>query len=462
MLAVVLASILAEPALQDPGSALLEPVEIRALVVRHSDLDVLGTPAALGEALQRLSEMGFNAVVPMAWERGRTLRPSSALAAAGVAESLAFPGRDVLQEIVFEAHRAGLEVLVGIDGAWTLDPATPPPKLELAAGSKDRLDPRDAAVRALARGFALDLARAAEIDGFVLWNGLTAFTLEEARDPAAAKAREDSTKEFAAWREELRAFDKSLVIGSGLVDPRFAPPFDARSLDFVVHTHEFEEASTGLAAWVAEKPGRAAALWSALDETTTPETFSARLVAARAKPFQGELLESFAALHARDNVLSDVLDQGIEAPYYARATLPWRGGTVWRPVAEFVELSNDSGSFEDVDSDIPYSTLAAGLRGSASWALKPSEKGAHELWVWLQPGDHELPSLQFTIPTDPRRVQRVVVPAHVPRGWTRVARTVFSSNRKEDVLRLEVPEGGAQPIAIGPLVALPSRRLENR
>lgn len=462
MLAAALASILAGMALQDPGSALLEPVEIRALVVRPSDLEVLATPSVLGEAMQRVSAIGFDAVVPVVREKGRALSPSPALAAAGLADAPAFPGRDVLGEIVFEAHRAGLEVLVGIDGAWTIDPAAAPPRgLALAPGSEDRLDPRDAAVRALARAYALEIARSNEIDGIVLWNGLTARAADALRDAAAGKAQAEAAAELAAWREELRAVDKPLVVGWAGVDPRFELPADGTALDFVALPPGRSDVGAALSQWMGAQPGRAAA-WHALDDATTAEAFAAGLAAARVRPWSGEILGTFAALHARENLLADVLDQGIEAPYYARATLPWRGGVAWRPVVEWVEISNDSGTFEDVDSEIPYSTLAAGQRGNASWSLKPAEKGPHDLWVWLQPGEAEVPALEFTIPTDPRRVQRVVLPAHVPRGWTRVARTAFSSNRKEDVLRLEVAEGGRQAIAIGPLVALPSRRAGNR
>ncbi len=461
MLAAALLSVLALPLPQDP-SGLLEPVEIRALVVRPSDLDVLGDPALLGAAMQRLGEIGFNAVVPLAWERGRTLIASPALTAAGFGDTSAFPGRDMLQEIVFEAHRAGLEVLVGLDGALTIDPAVKPPeKLPLASGAKDRLDPRDAGVRALARGFALDIAKAAEIDGFVLWNGLAAFTVEEARDPAAKPAVDEAAKELTAWREELRAIEKSLVVGWAATDARFALPTDAKALDFVVFSHGAKDVPAALAAWTAEKPGRAA-LWRALDDSTTAESFAADLVSARAKPFQGELLASFAALTGREGLLADSLNQGIEAPYYARATLPWRGGVAWRPAVELLTLVDDSGTFEDIESDTPSSKLDAGQHGSASWAWKPDEVGAYELWIYLPPGTEALPALEFTIPTDPRRVRKITHPAGIPRGWTRLGRATFTSHRKEDVLRLEIPAGGASAVAIGSLVALPRRRPDGR
>src|SRR5688572_4244251 len=101
MIAALLAGSLALSTLaQDPDSGLLEPVELRALFLTPGELDVLADHEHLAAAMDRLSEIGFDAVVPLAWERGRTLAPSPALVQAGVAESLFFPGRDVLGEIV--------------------------------------------------------------------------------------------------------------------------------------------------------------------------------------------------------------------------------------------------------------------------------------------------------------------------------------------------------------------------
>lgn len=459
--AAVVASLAAVPALQDGGSGLLEPAEIRALVIDLSADDVLGDRALLGATLHRAAEIGFDAVLPVGWKAGKTLAASPALTAAGFGETRAFPGRDVLNEVVFEAHRAGLEVLVALDGALRIDPATPL-KLPLAPGAKDRLDPRDPAVRALARAFALELAKAAEIDGFVLSGGLTAFTATEALDPAAKKAVDDAARELAAWREELRAFDPSIVVGWSTADAAFALPATPAGLDFLVIADRKTELPQSLAEWVVAKPGRVA-VQRALDAETTAETFAAALASVRERKFAGELLGPWSALAGEENALAAVLTEGIDAPYYARATLPWRDGATWRPAAEMAELVNDSGTFVDVeDAEIPHSTLEAGQRGNASWALKPGEKGLHELWVWLEPGEAELPALSFVIPVDNRRVTRIVLPAGVPRGWTRVGRATFGTMTKQDVLRLEVKEGGAAEIAIGPVVALPRRRGDTR
>lgn len=457
MLAACIAASLALLPSQDPDSGLFEPVEVRALVVRLSDLDVLGDPLRIGIAMDRLREIGFDAVVPMAWERGRTLRSSASLAAFGLGDTSAFPGRDVLQEIVFEAHRAGLEVLVGLDGTLAVDPNVKLADTIPLTAAKDRLDPRDAKVRHAARAFATELARAEEIDGFVLCHGLTAFTIEEARDPALKSVLDAALGELTSWRAELHEIDEELALGWAATDPRFELPSDPKLLDFAA----FSAATTDLVApvtkWLAEKPGRAAT-WRVLDERLDADAFLKVLTEAREKPFQGEFLTSFATLIGRDGLLTDVLTEGLDAPYYARATLPWRNGIARRPAAEIVPLSNDSGTFTKLDLDIPSARLDAGLYGAASWTLKPLETGAHDLWMYLPPGEAKLPTLHFVVPIDPRRALRIEHPAGIPRGWTRIGRVHIGSLKLQEVLRLDIPQGGAHAVEIGALVALPVRR----
>lgn len=303
------------------------------------------------------------------------------------------------------------------------------------------------------------MARAAEVDGLVLWNGLPAFTAEEARGPEAKK----SADELVAWRNEVRAIDPSMVVGWAAADARFAPPSDFLALDFVVLTEAPKDASGAVAVWMAGKPGRAA-LVRTLSAATTPESFAAELAAARAKPFQGEVLGPFAELVGRDGALTDVLTEGLDAPYYARATLPWRNGKTWRPRVEMTDVVDVSGNLRgvEVEGPIQHRVVPAGQAGQASWELDPGERGAHELWVWLPPEHENPPVLKFLIPTDARRAQHVTVTGGPGRGWVRVGTAVVNQDRKFDVLRLEVAAGGELPVAVGPLVALPRRRPERR
>ncbi|MBL8861884.1 MAG: hypothetical protein JNK02_07710 [Planctomycetes bacterium] len=422
---------------QDPGSALLEPSEIRALVVRAAETELLATSRGIAAALDRAAELGFDAVVPLVFEPGRAWASSPALAAAGVEAQPAVPGRDLVGELVFEAHRAGLEVLIGLDG-----------ELVLGAG---------AAGRAALRSAAVELARAHEVDGFVLWNGLAAFPVEATRDPTLRTALAESAQELAAWRAELAALDGGLVVGWYAADARRAWPADLATLDFVVVPPGARDLPEHVAAWMRAGRGRAA-LALALDGALTPAAFAESLAAARTAPFAGEFLGPFAELEARGRALADVLDQGLDAPYYARAIPPWRAGVARRTPAPTAALFDDSGSFEKVEADPPYAVLAPGARGAASWALAADAPGEHELWLWLEPSAGPHGELELTIPVDPRRVQRIKLQAGEPRGWTRVGRAHLGSTRREDVLRLEVPAGGARGLAVGSVVALARKR----
>lgn len=195
-----------------------------------------------------------------------------------------------------------------------------------------------------------------------------------------------------------------------------------------------------------------------MDESLDADAFLKLLTDSRQPPFQGEFHASFATLTGRDGLLVDALTEGLDAPYYARATLPWRNGVTRRPAAELVPLVNDSGTFAKLDLDIPSSRLEPGLHGAASWAMKPLETGLHDLWVYFPPSGTELPALKFVVPIDPRRAVRIDHPAGIPRGWTRIGRAHVGSLKMQDVLRLEVKEGGEHAIEIGALVALPVRR----
>jgi hypothetical protein len=434
---------------QDPASALLEPVELRALVVDPAELDVLGDRDHLGTALDRLAEVGFDAVIPLAWKDGRALAVPSALAQAAPGVQALFPGRDVLAEIVFEAHRAGLEVLPAIDGAFAGLARRPAAAAEL---------------RALARGFATGLARAAEIDGLVLLDGLPALTPDEARGKDAAAI----TSELIAWREELRAFDRGLVVVWAALDPRWAGPADLgllarNAVDFVLLREPPTDAQAPLAAWIAAGPRRAG-LWLRVGDEAQPDAFLAQIAGARKAPLCGEALGPFAALARGEGALFDALSQGVEAPYYARATPPWRGTEVWRPRAEPIGSQIDAGGWVDEEDAAgwPVQALAAGEAGSLSWSWKPTVRGSHELYVHLPEQGDLPPKLRFTVPTDPKRARRVEVDTAASRGWVALGRVLLNEPRKAEVLRLDVPADAGGPARIGPVVAILRRRLEAR
>lgn len=96
-----------------------EPQEtgIRGVWITNVASDVLNTRLNIASAMKQLSDLNFNTVFLVAWNKTMTPHPSQVLK-----EALAplddpniqtefFPGRDVLQEVIEEAHLRGLKVI---------------------------------------------------------------------------------------------------------------------------------------------------------------------------------------------------------------------------------------------------------------------------------------------------------------------------------------------------------------
>ncbi len=452
-----------EPAADQDANLLLEPIELRALWIGPHDLDLFASRDRIAATMDRLAEIGFNAVIPTAWKDGRALFPSPSLALVATGETLLFPGRDVLGELVFEAHRAGLEVLPCIDGAFTC-PLSGEGALKLSASKDDpaRPDPSLADVRALAREFAFDLVRAKEIDGLVLIDGLPAVPAQKPPPGVAS--------EFLPWRKQLRDYDPGLVVVWAALDEQRATPLQlgllmGDAIDFLLLPDPSAQERNGAAEWAAAKPRRAG-WWHPLAETSAPEDLLATLASARTSGRAGEVLGPFARFSAEDSPLAEALTQGVDAPYYARATLPWRGTVVWRPRTDFIRAQIDGGLWDDVDgpAGLALLRLSAGEGGGLSWTVRPEEKGIHELWVFLPPEAANPPELRFSLTTESRRVRRIDVDTTTTagRGWVHLGRAILNESRNTDLARLVIEPGGEQPVEIGPLVALLRRRPESR
>jgi hypothetical protein len=86
--------------------------EVRGVWLTDVDSDVLASRENIEAGMRFLAENGFNVVYPVVWNGGYTLYPSPTLASViGVDRDPAIGQRDVLQEVLVEAHRFGLEVI---------------------------------------------------------------------------------------------------------------------------------------------------------------------------------------------------------------------------------------------------------------------------------------------------------------------------------------------------------------
>lgn len=90
--------------------------EIRGVWLTNVASGVLFTPWGVKRAMHQLSQLNFNTVYPVVWNRGRTFYPSAiAKEVTGKAEEpllkLAHLGQDVLAEIIEQGHRQGLRII---------------------------------------------------------------------------------------------------------------------------------------------------------------------------------------------------------------------------------------------------------------------------------------------------------------------------------------------------------------
>ena len=86
--------------------------EVRGVWLTDVDSDLLSSREHIEEGMRYLAENGFNVVYPVVWNGGYTLYPSSTLESViGVDRDPAIGQRDVLQEVIIEAHRFGMEVI---------------------------------------------------------------------------------------------------------------------------------------------------------------------------------------------------------------------------------------------------------------------------------------------------------------------------------------------------------------
>src|SRR5690606_9196272 len=80
--------------------------------ITNVDSDVLMSKKSIAEMMDFLAESGFNIVFPVVWNKGYTLYPSDIMEREfGRRIDPLYGERDLLQELIVEAHRVGIEVV---------------------------------------------------------------------------------------------------------------------------------------------------------------------------------------------------------------------------------------------------------------------------------------------------------------------------------------------------------------
>ena len=97
-----------------PGRSQSTPSEIRGVWLTNIDSDVLFSQQKTTKAIDTLAELNFNTVYPTVWNWGYTLYPSQVakqVTGTSIDPEEGLQERDVLQEIVTQAHAKGMTVI---------------------------------------------------------------------------------------------------------------------------------------------------------------------------------------------------------------------------------------------------------------------------------------------------------------------------------------------------------------
>jgi hypothetical protein len=477
MLALLAACALAFP--QDPAAP-GDLVELRGIVLSLADDAALASRASVAGTMDYLYDHGVDVVFPVAWHDGAPMWPSVvAEKACGVEVDPKFvdpkfKSRDVLTEILVEAHRAGMEAVPIVDlmticaakDAAAKDAGSKGTPKDKPAALPDALDPKS---QAFMLELLTDMVRIHEVDGLAFdAHGL-------ARN---AKLDDKGIAALGDWFQTLRAeiakIDPAirfvLVDGGAAQAPWMerglfdlaVPRVAARDLD------AWKKKVGALVAepWCAKDPSHCAPLFAIEDGTWHAGTdfVIKALEHDRAVKLGGEVLSSLASLRAEEGKLGDELESG---PYYGVAMLPWRKGEAWRTRTDAVPPKAGEGTWQwRVDSSgVPVLELAGGQKGDASWTLHSLEKGTYDLFVWIAPDADASKHMLFRTALLSTGSGAKVIDGTIERnkGWVYMGTVPMGRREAREVLRIDADEKDAAKVAVaGPLVGILSRRARTR
>jgi hypothetical protein len=439
-------------------------VQLRGVMLTAADETALASRASVAGTMDFLYDHGFDVVFPVVWREGTPLWPSVvAEKECGVAvdpkfADPKFKSRDVLTEIVVEAHRVGIEAVPIVD-------------IPTACAPKDKAapaDPLDPKAQAFMTELLTDLVRIHEVDGLAF----------DAHGFAQKKMDDKSVAALGDWFQTLRAaIDKiDPAVRFVLVDGGAAQsPWMERGLfDVAMPRVKARDA----AAWKKQIDACVAQPWCAKDTSKLSpllvtedgawhadvELVLAAIAHDRSVKVPGEVLSSLTLLKADDAKLGEELQR---EPYYGVATVPWRKGVAWRSHTDAVPPKAGEGSWEwrTDSSGVPVLELAGGQKGDASWTLHSLEKGSYDLFVWIAPDSEVGKRMLFRTSLAGTGTPARVIDGTLLRnkGWVYMGTVPMGRREQREVLRLDADESDASKVTVaGPMVAILSRRARPR
>jgi hypothetical protein len=455
--------------------------ELRGAWISASD-GCFGSQAQIAKALGELADARFDVVFPCVWDGAYTLwRSPAAKETFGADCDPAYGERDVLSEILFEAHRVGLEVVPWFDAGFTAKGALLDKHPEWAALGRDGkplvlggerwVDALQPEAQQFFLTLVLELARNFDIDGIAGSERFPALPEEAAGKPAelelykktgAAAPTDAKDPKWSAWRA-AQLSDFLARISGGLrstlaivMQPR---PGGERLQDYagwseknLVHALLLPAAQAGSDEWCKKHLDKVFAALPA-ESGKAP----AAVAAHRAQKITGEVFANCRSLLENDAALAKAL---ADEPYGIPAIPPWRSEEGWRPRPIESRPQAGSGRWTFPDTSGPMvMTLLGTYPGDASWTARARLAGSYEVYAWIAPDQKLGEKAKYQLAT-----KRGLVPVSLSigpaanRGWRRLGEVRLPEGEDFEVARFEATEkDGTKVTAVGPLLLIYDR-----
>lgn len=493
--------------------------ELRGVWIPNTDTAFFDSRASIAAGVEELARGGINVLFPVVWSKGATLYPSAVMRGiTGEEIDPRYAGRDPLAEVIFEAHRRGVEVIPWFEYGFCAGHERFPGKLltvrpEWAAIGIDGrpvvkngflwMNALDPAVQSWMSDLVLEVCRDYDVDGVQGDDRLPAMPCEAGYDAATsaawkAKTRKDPPKDprDAAWtqwraerltdyleelRDAVKRVDPELVFSMAPGAPGWAyreylqqqDRWMERGLIDALHPQAYERNASGYERqidaildfkWIAKQrdklfPG---VLSRVADWRATPELLAHAIRTNRAAKLDGEVFFFHQGLLDDGGLQLKALAKG---PYAKSATPPWRKGDDWRPGSDPIAPTRVATAGSAAGSAAGDS--AAGEIVRYEWKLQVSVDGAHRLHVWSPEVDGVSGPLTVRIATSNASTPPVVLtvpavpavpadPASRPGAWVDWGLVTLAAGRKYTVQIDLAADAGSK--RIGELVALVDRR----
>lgn len=494
--------------------------ELRAVKITNVDSQVMFDDERIAEAMDYLASIGMNTVVPVVWNSNSAngdypLYPSAVFEKYfGTNIHPRFTGRDVLERIIIEAHRNGMEVLpwfeMGFSTSysqngghilqkypdWALRDKNG--KLVVKNGF-DWMSNIHPGPQNLLLEMTEEIVSTYDVEGVEYSDRIPAMPYEggyepftvslyqqehggnsppdDPKDPTWLRWRADKLNDWfrrvhiavkkhgayltvAAspslfpWSYAEYLQDSATWMKNGIADEVIPQLYRYNITDYV------KELNLSLPHYPNAPKGYYAGVLMKVGSYLISADFLAKTIEAnRARGVQGEVYFFYEGLRAQNNLLGDLLQK---TAYNKPALVPTRGGMVFRPPAIFHEaLKPLSGNWQTLTTT-GYKNKA--LFGSIStnaqldYTFKIPFTAWFDVYVHQTPQTNQSKKARFTLKGAHEQVVKEVDQTELGvKGWQKIG-TAFLEKGEHTVIRLEKGESSESALVAGEAMVMINRK----